>query len=327
MNSEVELSIIVPVFNEEEVLPEFHRRLTFVIDQMGFATNILYVNDGSNDKTLQKLKELRSSDQRVGVLNFTRNFGKEKAMTAGLDHALGQAIVLIDVDLQDPPELIPEMVKYWREGYDMVYAKRTNRKGESFMKKLTAGAFYWVMGRIGRIRIPENVGDFRLLSRRAVDSLNQLRENHRFMKGLFAYIGYPQKSISYNRDPRFAGHTKWNYWRLWNFSLEGITSFSTLPLRVVTYPGIIVALGSFIYGIYIIVKTLIFGDPVQGFPALIVVITFLGGVQLLALGMIGEYLGRVFNETKQRPLYFVEEYLPATGNIRSQNYNNPNGNK
>jgi glycosyltransferase involved in cell wall biosynthesis len=232
-------------------------------------------------------------------------------MTAGLDHATGTAAVIIDADLQDPPELIPELVKYRLEGFDVVYAKRISRKGESFFKRATSHFFYRLMQMVGRIKIPEDTGDFRLLSRRAVDSLKQVREQHRFMKGLFSWIGYPQKEVPYHRDSRRVGQTKWNYWKLWNLALEGITSFTIAPLKVATYLGLVTALGAFSYGLFIISRTLIFGNPVAGYPSLMVAILFLGGIQLLTIGIIGEYLGRVFNETKQRPLYFLNSYQPS----------------
>ena len=305
------LSVIVPAYNEQEVLPEFHRRVTSVLQSLALDYEIVYVNDGSKDKTLELLQELQSDDRNTAIVDLSRNFGKEIALTAGLDYARGDAVVVIDADLQDPPELIPELISGWREGYDVVYATRAAREGETFMKKATAHLFYRVVQSISRFKIPEDTGDFRLLSRRAVDALKQLREQHRFMKGLFAWIGYPQKAVPYRRDPRFAGETKWNYWKLWNFAIEGITSFTIAPLKLATYVGLIVALGAFSYGGFIIVRTLIFGNPVAGYPSLLVAVLFLGGVQLVALGIIGEYLGRMFDETKGRPLYLVNAYHNA----------------
>ena len=305
------LSIVVPAFNEQEVLPAFHERLSKVLDSLPIDSEILYVNDGSRDGTLEVMKILRAHDDRVAILDLSRNFGKEIAMTAGLDHARGDdAVVLIDADLQDPPELIPEMVKHWREGWDMVYAQRVERRGETLLKKLTAHWFYRLMKRVGRVRVPENVGDFRLLSRRAVDALLQLREQHRFMKGLFAWIGFPQIGVPYQRDPRFAGRSTWDYWRLWNFALDGITSFTTTPLKLATYLGLITAFASFLYGVVVILQKLLYGNPVKGYPSLMVVVLFLGGVQLVFLGIIGEYLGRMFDETKRRPLYFISSFEP-----------------
>ena len=308
------LSVVVPAYNEREVLPEFHRRVTAVLAAMNVEREIVYVNDGSRDETLALLHELRRGDPHVVIVDLSRNFGKEIALTAGIDHARGDVVVVIDADLQDPPELIPEMIRGWRDGFDVVYARRVARDGESFLKKVTAKLFYRLLHRIGGIEVPEDTGDFRLLSRRAVDSLKRLREQHRLMKGLFAWIGYPQKAIPYRRDPRFAGTTKWSYWRLWKLALEGITSFTTAPLKLAMYLGFFTALIAFTYATVIVYKTLVFGNPVAGYPSLIVIILFLGGVQLMAIGIIGEYLGRMFDETKNRPLYIVKEYLPSDEN-------------
>lgn len=308
-STELTLSVIVPAYNEEEVLPEFHRRLTSVLKNVEGQCEILYINDGSSDNTLKVINDFQ--DPRVAIIDLSRNFGKEIAMTAGLDHARGQAVIVIDADLQDPPELIPKFVEKWQEGYDVVYAKRTSRDGETFLKKATAKLFYRLIQGVSRVKIPANTGDYRLLSRRAVEALKQLRETHRFMKGLFAWIGYPQVAVEYRRDPRFAGSTKWNYWQLWNFALEGITSFTINPLKIATYLGLITSAGSFAYALFIIYKTLVFGEPVQGYPSLMVVILFLGGVQLMSLGVIGEYLGRMFNETKHRPLYLINSFTPS----------------
>ena len=302
------LSVVVPAYNEEQVLPAFHKRLSTVLDSISMDAEVVYVNDGSTDNTLTVIQHLRQSDPRIGIVDLSRNFGKEIALTAGLDHVSGDAVVIIDADLQDPPELIPEMLKYWTDGYDVVYAKRISRDGESRIKQGTAYAFYRVIQKVSRVKIPEDTGDYRLLSRRAVDALRQLREQHRFMKGLFAWIGYPQKAVMYKRDGRFAGQTKWNYWKLWNFAIEGITSFSIAPLKVATYVGLMIAIGAFMYSGIIIYKTLVYGNPVAGYPSLMVVILFLGGVQLITLGVIGEYLGRMFDESKQRPLYFMKNY-------------------
>lgn len=300
------LSIVVPVYNEETVLPEFHRRTSCVLNSIDLESEIIYVNDGSKDGTLEMLAALAANDCRIGYIDLSRNFGKEIAVSAGLDAAKGDAVVIIDADLQDPPEIIKEMVKKWRAGFDVVYGERTERRGESFLKRSTAAVFYRLIQKLSRVEIPENTGDFRLLSRRSVDALLKLREQHRFMKGLFAWIGYPQTAVPYRRDPRAAGSTKWNYWRLWNFALDGITSFTTLPLRLASYIGLSVALFGFIYAGMIIYKTLVFGESVRGYPSLMVVVLCLGGVQLLSLGIIGEYLGRMFDETKGRPLYLVQ---------------------
>jgi glycosyltransferase involved in cell wall biosynthesis len=305
------LSVVVPAYNERDVLPEFHRRLTAVLGGIGMRSEIVYVNDGSTDDTLHALIELRTHHPGTAIVDLSRNFGKEIALTAGLDHARGDAVVIIDADLQDPPELIPKMIAHWQEGYDAVYAKRTAREGETVVKRGTAHLFYRVIQRVSRVRIPEDTGDFRLLSRRAVDSLRSLREQHRFMKGLYAWIGFPQIAVLYRRDPRFAGETKFDYWRLWNFAIEGITSFTIAPLKISTYMGVVSAIVAFAFAIVIVYRTLAFGDPVRGYPSLMVIILFLGGIQLVTLGIIGEYLGRMFDEVKQRPLYLVNQHHPS----------------
>ena len=303
------LSIVVPIYNEAAVLPEFHRRLAAVLDGLPGAAEIIYVNDGSRDATMELLTGLNRTDARVAVIDLSRNFGKEVAMSAGLDRASADAVVVIDADLQDPPELIPAMVGAWQEGSDVVLMRRRSRDSDSWLKRATARAFYRAIGRIGTVDIPENVGDFRLLSRRAVAALRRFPERSRFMKGLFAWIGFPGKEIAYDRDARYAGETKWNYWRLWNFALEGITSFSVVPLKIASYMGLLTAVGAFGRGVYVIGKTLLYGDPVAGYPTLVVLVLFLGGLQLMALGIIGEYLARMFIEVKQRPLYLVQQCL------------------
>ena len=303
--------MVVPAYNEQEVLPEFHRRLVAVLDSLGATVEVVYVNDGSRDSTINVIRALRAADARVSIVDLSRNFGKEAALTAGLDHATGDAVVVIDADLQDPPELIPELVAHWQAGFEVVYARRIARDGESTLKKATASLFYRIIRRVSHVEIPTDTGDFRLLSRLAVDALKQLREQHRFMKGLFAWIGYAQKAVPYRRDPRFAGETKWNYWKLWNFALEGFTSFTIAPLKISTYAGICVAFSSFFYAAWIIYKTIAFGEPVRGYPSLMVALLFLSGVQLLFIGVMGEYLGRLFNESKRRPLYLLNRYEGA----------------
>lgn len=312
------LSVVVPAYNEQEVLLAFHQRLSDVCDTIDGRIEIVYVNDGSKDDTLAILQRLHHSDRRVTVVNLSRNFGKEIALTAGLDHARGEAVVVIDADLQDPPELIPKFIAQWRMGFDVVYGQRSARAGESWLKRATAHAFYRLIGRISRVKIPADTGDFRLMSRRAVDAVLQLREQHRFMKGVFAWVGFPHCAVLYTRDPRAAGETKWNYWKLWNFAIEGITSFSIGPLKMATYFGFIVALLSFFYGAWIILKTLLWGESVQGYPTIMVTILFLGGAQLMSIGILGEYLGRIFNEVKQRPLYFVEDAQLADEQLEAE---------
>jgi glycosyltransferase involved in cell wall biosynthesis len=248
------------------------------------------------------------------VINLSRNFGKEIALTAGLDHAAGQAIIPIDADLQDPPELIGEMIAKWREGYDVVYCTRRSREGETWLKRFTADYFYRIIGHLSQVTIPSNTGDFRLLDRRVVEALKQMPERNRFMKGLFAWVGFKQTALYFDRNPRFRGDTKWNYWKLWNFALDGITSFSLLPLKVWSYVGSIISLLSLLYAIYLVLRTLILGIDLPGYASLMVAILFLGGIQLIGLGVLGEYLGRVYEEVKNRPLYLVRErygFAPA----------------
>ena len=307
----VVLSVLVPVYNEIDVLPEFHRRLTAVLGACAPTYEVMYVNDGSTDGSLAWLEDLCDRDPAVALVDLSRNFGKEIAMAAGLDHVVGEAVVVIDADLQDPPEVIPRLLEQWRAGYDNVFARRRRREGETWLKKASAAWFYKLIGRLSRVDIPPDTGDFRLLSRKAVQALRQLREQHRFMKGLFAWIGYPSIAVEYDRDPRMAGQTKFNYWKLWNFAIEGITSFTIAPLKMATYFGLAVALAAFVAIVAIIVKTVLFGDPVKGYPSLMSVVLFLGGIQLLALGALGEYIGRMFNETKGRPLYFTKRCIPA----------------
>jgi polyisoprenyl-phosphate glycosyltransferase len=306
------LTVIVPCFNEEATLPLLHPRLAAVLDGIAADARVLYVDDGSSDRTVALVDAFAAQDPRVALLKLSRNFGKEIAMSAGIDHADADAVVLIDADLQDPPELIPALFAKFQDGYDVVYAVRRSRAGESWLKRATAGAFYRVIGALSRTPVPQDTGDFRLLSRRAVAALREVREQHRFMKGLFGWIGYRQVGVEYDRAPRAAGETKWNYWKLWNFAIEGITSFTSAPLRVATYVGLASAVFAFVYAIWVIVKTLLFGDPVAGYPSMMVVMLFLGGVQLMALGLIGEYLGRLYFEAKRRPLYLVDRFETAS---------------
>ncbi len=304
-------SVVVPMFNEAAGILLMHARLAAVMDHLAEPWEVVYVNDGSRDTTLAVVEALRDRDPRVALVNLSRNFGKEIATTAGLDHTRGAAVIVIDADLQDPPEVIPELVAVWREGFDMVYARRRVREGETWLKTRTAALFYRLMRNWGQVELPSDTGDFRLMSRRAVDALLKLREQHRFMKGLFAWVGFPSKPVLYDRAPRAAGETKWSYWKLWNLAIEGFTSFSVLPLKLATYVGAAVALVAALFGVVVVLRTLILGDSPAGYPSLLVVVLLLGGTQLIFLGVIGEYLGRVFNETKQRPLYLVERYLPA----------------
>jgi len=303
------VTILVPAYNEEEVLNILYDRLKPIMDENNkYDFEVLLVNDGSKDNTIKVMQELRQKDKRVCYLNLSRNYGKETAMIAGLDYCKGDAVIIIDADLQDPPELIPEMLKYWEEGYDDVYAKRKTRKGETWLKKFTSAMYYKILQAFTKIQIQKDTGDFRLLDRRCVEALKTMRESQRYTKGLFSWIGYNKKELLYDRDPRVAGQTKWNYKKLIDLSIDGITSFSTSPLRWSAIMGAIVSIAGFIYMIAIIVKTLISGVDVPGYASTMVIILFLGGIQLIFLGVIGEYLGRAFYETKGRPLYFVDRY-------------------
>lgn len=300
---------MIPAYNEEDVLEQLYEKLTFVIEAIpNYDFELLFINDGSKDRTLEIIKEMRETDHRISYVDLSRNFGKEIGMMAGFDYAKGDAVIIIDADLQDPPELIPEMIKYWEQGYDDVFAKRRSRAGETWMKKWTAKTFYRVLQKITKIPVQENTGDFRLLDRRCIEALRTLRETQRYTKGMFSWIGYNKKEILFDRNPRAAGETKWNYKKLMDLAIEGITSFTTAPLRLSTYFGFTISLCAFIYMMFIIAKTLVIGEMVQGYPSLMTVMLFLGGIQLISLGIIGEYLGKIFTETKHRPLYFVNEY-------------------
>lgn len=310
------ITILIPAYNEEDVLDQLYDRLSHVISGIpDYEFELLFVNDGSKDRTIDIIRELRKLDNRVSFVDLSRNFGKEIAMGAGFDYARGDAVIILDADLQDPPEIIPEMIKYWEEGYDDVYAKRRNREGETWFKKWTASQFYKILQKTTRIPIQENTGDFRLLDRRCIEALKKIRETQRYTKGMFSWIGYNKKEILFDRDPRAAGETKWNYWKLTELAVEGITSFTTFPLRISSFVGFFISVIAFVYMIWIIFKTLVFGEEVAGYPSMMVIILFLGGIQLLSLGILGEYLGRVFNETKQRPLYFVDEYNEKKVNV------------
>lgn len=309
MTTRKKISVLIPAYNEQEVLRHLYERLHKLAGETtNYDFEFLFINDGSRDKTLEIIKGYAVKDSRVAYVNLSRNFGKETAMIAGLDHVTGDATVIIDADLQDPPELIPQMIAYWEEGYDDVYARRNSRDGESWLKKATSTGFYKVLQRSTHIPIQQDTGDFRLLDKRCVEALRQFRESQRYTKGMFSWIGYKKKQISYDRDPRAAGETKWNYFKLLELAIEGITSFTTAPLRISTFMGIATSLLAFIYIIFLVIRTMFFGSDLAGYPSMMAVILFLGGVQLLSLGIIGEYIARIFNETKNRPLYFVEEY-------------------
>lgn len=307
------LSIIVPVKDEEEAIGPFVERMRKVIEAMPdpAAKNfeILFVDDGSSDATLKELQQAHEADSRIRAVSFSRNFGKEAAISAGLDEARGQAVVPIDVDLQDPPEVLGDMLAKWREGYEIVYGVRNDRDTDSLPKRLTADLYYRAHNWLSEDKIPEHAGDFRLLDRKVVDVIRAMPERSRFMKGLFAWAGFRQAAVSYRRQPRRHGQTKFNYWKLWTFALDGITSASTVPLRVWSYLGGIVALLAIIYAIFVTIRTLLFGVQVPGYASLMVAILFLGGLQLLSLGILGEYVGRILVETKHRPLYVIRERI------------------
>ncbi|HAC62231.1 MAG TPA: glycosyltransferase [Cyanothece sp. UBA12306] len=325
MSNPIEISIIVPLYNEEPNVDQLFKRISSVLKPLNLTYEIICVDDGSRDNTLIKLIDYHQYYPEIKVIGLSRNFGKEIALTAGIDYAQGNAVIPIDADLQDPPELIIEMIAKWHEGYDVVYAKRRSRQGESFLKRLTADGFYRVISNMSRVSIPRDTGDFRLLDRQVVTALKKLPERNRFMKGLFAWVGFKQTAIIYDRLPRYQGKTKWNYWKLWNFALDGITSFSMVPLKIWSYVGVILSFFAFAYGIFLIVLTLVAGIDVPGYASLMVTVLFLGGIQLISLGVIGEYLGRVYEEVKERPLYLVRECygVTPTKEIASSPINDP----
>jgi len=310
------ISIIIPAYNEEETLMLLYERLKQLMNKMSnYNFEVLFVNDGSKDRTIEIIKQLRGDDIRINYVDFSRNFGKEVAMIAGLDYANGDCVIFMDADLQDPPELIPELVKYWEEGYDDVYARRNSRKGETVLKKFTSKLYYKILQKLTNVEIQKDTGDFRLLDRRCVNALKKLRESQRCSKSMFSWIGYKKKEVLFDRDPRIAGKTKWNYKRLVDLAIDGITSFTTSPLRLSTYISIPTFLMLIVYFTYVIVKSITQNVPIQAFQAIILLILFFSGIQILLFGIVGEYLGRIFNETKNRPLYLVNEY----NGIREEN--------
>lgn len=303
------LSLLIPAYNEEKVLTMLYKRIEPIMDSLNqYDWEVLFVNDGSKDNTLAVLYGLRAKDKRINILDLSRNYGKEVAMLAGFDYVKGDAVIILDADLQDPPELIPQMLEYWEEGYDDVYAKRRTRQGETFIKKKTSQWFYNILQKSTDIPIQLNTGDFRLLDRSCIDALRKIRESNRYTKGMFSWIGYNKKEILFDREARAAGETKWNYFKLFTLAIEGITSFTTRPLRLSTMFGGLISLTSFIYAIYMLFDTFLYGNDVKGYPSLLVIILFLGGIQLLSLGIMGEYIARIFIETKNRPTYFARTY-------------------
>lgn len=303
------ISIIVPAYNEEESLPMLFSRVNALIDSIPYYEfEVLFVDDGSKDRTLELIKEQRRKDNRYSYVTFARNFGKETAMIAGLDYAVGDAVIFIDADLQDPPEVIPELIYWWEQGYDDVYAKRNSRRGETWLKKWTSTMYYKVLQSLTSVEIQKDTGDFRLLDKRCINALRKMRETGRNSKSMFSWIGYKKKEVLYDRDPRIAGQTKWNYKRLIDLAIDGITSFTTSPLRISTFLAIPTFLALVIYFIYVIIKAILIEGEIHAFQAMILLLLFFSGINIMLFGIIGEYLGRIFNESKQRPLYLVDEY-------------------
>ncbi len=313
-NSRKLVSVVVPCYNEQESLPHLYEAVAGIMDFMSqYSWELLLVNDGSRDQTMAMIKELAEKDGRVSYVNLSRNFGKENAMLAGFDYVQGDCMILMDADLQDPPSLIPEMLQYWEEGYEDVYARRRDRGKESWLRKQLSLAFYWLLDKSTRFEVLKNVGDFRLLDRKCIEALKRMRESERYTKGLFCWIGYRKKEILFDRGDREYGQSHWNFFQLAGLAIEGLTSFTVSPLRWATYLGFVIGLGALAYLLWTLVKVTIWGDPVAGFPTLISVILFLGASQLIAIGILGEYLGKIFNESKGRPVYLVEEY--KRGNV------------
>jgi len=303
------VSILIPCYNEEKSLPLLYEELSRLIEnQKDYEWEILFVNDGSKDNTLLVIKQLREKDKRVCYVDLSRNFGKEKAMLAGFDYVTGDCMIIMDADLQHPPHVIPQMLEEWKTGFDDVYGKRISRGKESLLRKSFSLLFYKILQKSTRVEILQNVGDFRLLDRSCINVLKQLREQERYTKGMYSWIGFRKKEIEFETQDRIAGVSSWSFRNLFSLAIEGITSFTVAPLKISTIVGIVVALLAFLYMIFTLIKTIFYGDPVQGYPTLIIIILFLGGLQLLSIGILGEYLGRIFNETKNRPTYVAREY-------------------
>lgn len=309
ISSAIDLSILVPVLNEEEAIPIFIGKIAEVLAPLGLATEIIFVDDGSTDRTAEVVATAHAADPGIKLVRLSRNFGKEAALVAGLEASSGAAVVPIDVDLQDPPELIADFVRLWRDGYDVVYGKRERRDDDSRAKRQTAGLFYMVFNKLSTVKMESDVGDFRLMNRRTVNAILALPERNRFMRALVTWVGFRSTSVPYARPVRSAGTTKYNYWKMWNLALDGLTSFSTIPLRVWTYIGGLIAVAAILYTLVTVAQTLLFGREVPGYASLMVVMLLLGAVQLISLGVIGEYLGRLYIEAKQRPIYLAKDYL------------------
>ena len=315
MRVNIELSIIVPCYNESEVVEKFFSAMVGnngILNNLGLNCELVFINDGSKDNTLELLKAQKEiysnkSNLDIKIVNLSRNFGKEAAMSAGFSVASGEAIVPMDADLQDPPELIAKFVELWRQGYDVVLARRNDRQEDSFAKRFSSSLFYKLNNKISDVKLPDNVGDFRLFTRKVLNAINSLPENQRFMKGIFAWVGFNSITVEYKRPQRIAGSSKFNGWKLWNFALQGITGFGTLPLRIWTYIGFIVSFFAFIYASFLILRTLIMGVDLPGYASLVVIILFLGGLQLIGIGILGEYVGRIYMESKRRPPFIIDE--------------------
>ena len=313
------VSIVVPCYNEEDSLPHLYEEVKKIMAEIpGYKWELLFINDGSRDHTMSIIREMAVHDGRISYVDLSRNFGKENAMLAGFDYVKGDCMILMDADLQDPPSLIPEMLKYWEEGYEDVYAKRRDRGKESWLRKKFSLAFYWLLDKSTRFEVLKNVGDFRLLDRKCIDALKRLRESERYTKGLFCWIGYRKKEILFDRGDRQHGSSHWNFFQLAGLAIEGLTSFTVSPLRWATYLGFVIGVGALLYLLWTLVKVTLWGDPVAGFPTLICVILFLGASQLIAIGILGEYLGKIFNESKDRPVYLVSEYHSFIDNNRDE---------
>lgn len=315
------ITILIPAYNEEDVLAPLLHRLKTVTSKLGnYHFEYLFVNDGSTDKTLEILKKLTPIYPEISYINLSRNFGKEVAMLAGFDHVNGDAVIIIDADLQDPPELIPKMIHYWEKGYDDIFAKRKTRAGETWFKKWSSNSYYKILEKVSNIPTQNNTGDFRLLDKKCIEALKLMRESQRYTKGMFSWIGFNKKELLFDRQSRVAGKTKWNYPKLFNLAIDGITSSTVAPLRISSFFGIFISICALMFMLFIFTRTLLFGGSVPGYPSLMTVILFLGGIQLISLGIIGEYLGKVFNETKKRPVYLVDEYYSSLALRKSKRH-------
>ncbi len=308
-NPKHSISLIIPMYNESKGFDFLFNELYKVIDPLEEEFEIICINDCSTDDTLEKLKSQHKKDKRVRIIDFSRNFGKEAGLTAGIDFAIGDAVIPIDADLQDPPSLIPQMIEKWHEGYKVVLATRKSRRGEGWLKVTTASIFYKIIGKISMVKIPANTGDFRLMDRIVIDVIKQLPERTRFMKGLFSWAGFETTHIYFNRPNRKRGATSWNYWRLWQFALDGIASFSTVPLKIWTYIGSVISLFAILYAVYLVIRTILFGADVPGYASIMTAILFIGGIQLIGIGILGEYIARIYNESKHRPIYVLKDTI------------------